>query len=55
MTVDFVLGTESRDPVEMETESGPMEENDGTQDISGRALVWDYRPQGPSGQNYMVL
>lgn len=55
MPVDFVLGTESPGPVEMETESDPMEETDGTQDISGRALVWDYRPQRPSGQKYMVL
>lgn len=41
MTVAFVLGTESRDPVEMETESDPMEENDSTQDMNGRALVWE--------------
>lgn len=34
VTVDFVLETENRDPVEMETGSGPMEENYGTQDIN---------------------
>lgn len=58
VTVDLVLRGRkgvreraSRDPMEMETESSPMEENDGIQDINGR----DYSPQRPPGQNYMVL